>query len=325
MADLNDPARLAALHHILLHPGADPILDACVARAAKLAEAPMALVSLVIRHIQLFRAHWGLPPELRVTCATSRSNSFCQIVVRHEVPLVIEDAAQDERAPKEIVERYGIRAYAGVPLWVGGHAVGTLCVLDVVPRRFEPRGIEGLTGLAAEVGERISAIESEAPTPSHAAREPLARLEQTARILQHALGAIAPVIAEAHRAAARLPEAPPLALSPADMRAAVECYRDMFAIVEELVEDAMALARTSPARSSASEIALSTRSLARDMVEIGPLVCLAEGVLEGTLDAGAGARAAYAVRDAFAAHETASVAVRRLIATVEHARATGAS
>ncbi|WP_437661845.1 GAF domain-containing protein [Sorangium sp. So ce1182] len=324
MADLNDPARLAELHHVLLHDGADALLDAAVARAAELAETPMALVSLVVRHIQLFRAHHGLPPELCVSCATSRSNSFCQLVVRDEAPLVIEDAARDERVPRELVERYGIRAYAGVPLRARGHVVGTLCVLDAVPRRFGPHVVEGLERLAAEVGARIEALGSDAPPPSSAANGRLARLEQTARTLEHALGAIGPAIAGAQRAAAALADAPLAALSSADLREAVDCYRDMFAIAAELAEDAMALARASPA-GAASELALATRSLTRDMVEIGPLVRLAEGVLQGTLDGGAAARAAHVVRDAFAAHETASVAVRRIIATAERMRAPEAS
>ncbi|WP_437618319.1 GAF domain-containing protein [Sorangium sp. So ce1151] len=324
MADLNDPARLAELHHVLLHDGADALLDAAVARAAELAETPMALVSLVVRHIQLFRAHHGLPPELCVSCATSRSNSFCQLVVRDEAPLVIEDAARDERVPRELVERYGIRAYAGVPLRARGHVVGTLCVLDAVPRRFAAHVVEGLERLAAEVGARIEALGSDAPPPSSAANGRLARLEQTARTLEHALGAIGPAIAGAQSAAATLADAPLAALSSADLREAVDCYRDMFAIAAELAEDAMALSRAAPA-GAASELALATRSLTRDMVEIGPLVRLAEGVLQGTIDEGAAARAAHVVRDAFAAHETASAAVRRIIATAERMRAPEAS
>ncbi|WP_437595695.1 GAF domain-containing protein [Sorangium sp. So ce590] len=323
MADLNDPARLAELHQVLLRDDADAILDSCVERAAELAQAPMALVSLIVRHIQLFRAHRGLPPELCVSCATSRSSSFCQLVVRQEAPLIVEDAVHDERVPKELVERYGIRAYAGVPIRVRRHVVGSFCVLDVVPRGFGPRVLEGLERLAAEVGARIEVLESDAPPPSRTVRERLAWFEQTARTLEHALGAIAPVIAEAQSAAATLPEAPPASLSPADLRAAVDCYRDMFAIAAELAEDAMLLSRSSPAE-TAAEIALATRSLARDMVEISPLIRLAEGVLQGTLDERAAARAAHVVRDALAAHETASAAVRRILATVERARATEA-
>ena len=56
MADLNDPVRLAELRGAVLRADADAILDACVVRAAKLARSPIAVVSLVVRHVQLLRA-----------------------------------------------------------------------------------------------------------------------------------------------------------------------------------------------------------------------------------------------------------------------------
>ncbi len=61
MADLNDPARLAELRGAVLRADADAILDACVVRAAKLARSPIAVVSLLVRHVQLLRAQHGLP------------------------------------------------------------------------------------------------------------------------------------------------------------------------------------------------------------------------------------------------------------------------
>ncbi|AUX24532.1 diguanylate cyclase [Sorangium cellulosum] len=320
MADLNDPARLAELHHLMLRADADALLDGCVARAAELAGAPIALVSLVVRHIQLFRAHRGLPPELAVSCATSRSNSFCQLVVRDEAPLVIEDALRDTRVPRELVEHYGIRAYAGVPIRVGGHVIGSLCVIDHAPRRFEPGVVDGLKQLAVEVAERLAALGGGAPSACHAVEEHLLRLGETARLLEQALRAIGPALAQAQAAAATLLDAPRGALSPDDLRAAVACYRDMFAIAEEMAGDAMAVA-ASASIEEAREIAEQTRALARDLVEIGPLVRLAEGVLEGTLDEGSAARAALVAREALSAHETASAAVRRILATAARARA----
>lgn len=332
MADLNDPARLAALHHVMLRAEADALLDACVTRAAELARAPMALVSLVIRHIQLFRAHRGLPPELAVSCATSRSHSFCQLVILGEAPLLVEDAERDERVPKELVHHYGIRAYAGVPIRVNGHVVGSFCVLDHEPRRFEPQVVEALQQLAAEAAGRLVALAGHAAPARRALHGRLGQLAQTARLLEHALLAIAPAIADAQRATATLAEAPrgapaealPGAPSPDDLRAAIACYRDMFAIAEELTDDALAIALSSPA-GAGHEIAAEACSLARDLVEIRPLVHLAEGVLQGTLGDAAAVRAAVMVRDAFAAHETALAAARRIVATAGRAQAAMAS
>ncbi|WP_437577385.1 GAF domain-containing protein [Sorangium sp. So ce887] len=329
MADLNDPVRLAELHGAMLRTDADALLDACVARAARLARAPIAFVSLVIRHIQLLRAHHGLPLELAVSCATSRSNSFCQLVVRDEVPLIVDDALRDERVPKELVESYGIRAYAGVPVRVRGHAIGSLCVLDVVPRRFDPRAIDGLEQLALEVAGRLSdLVERDAPLGSADVQERLVRIEQATRVLERALLALAPVIAAAESAAGARPQAPsvdamhatPTALvTLASLRAAVGCWRDMGSVADGLCDEAAAVASLAPA---ASGLVAAARVLARGLAEVGPLVRLAEGVLEGTLEEVAAERGrAVVLRGALEAHEAASAAVSEIRAGALRARA----
>ncbi|AGP42271.1 GAF domain-containing protein [Sorangium cellulosum] len=328
MADLNDPVRLAELHGAMLRTDADAILDACVTRAARLARAPIAFVSLVVRHIQLLRAHHGLPLELAVSCATSRSNSFCQLVVRDEAPLLVEDALRDERVPKELVEHYGIRAYAGVPVRVRGHAIGSLCVLDVVPRRFDPRTIDGLDQLAIEVAGRLSdLVERDAPVGSADLQERLVRIEQATRVLERALLSLAPVIAAAQNAAGVRQQAPvdamhatPSALvTITSLRAAVGCWRDMGSVAEELCDEAAAVASSAPA---ASGLVAAARALARGMAEVGPLVRLAEGVLEGTLEETAAERGrSLVLRGAIDAHEAACVAVSEIRAGALRARA----
>ncbi|WP_437953165.1 GAF domain-containing protein [Sorangium sp. So ce296] len=328
MADLNDPVRLAELHGAMLRTDADAILDACVTRAARLARAPIAFVSLVVRHIQLLRAHHGLPLELAVSCATSRSNSFCQLVVRDEAPLLVEDALRDERVPKELVEHYGIRAYAGVPVRVRGHAIGSLCVLDVVPRRFDPRTIDGLDQLAIEVAGRLSdLVERDAPVGSADVQERLVRIEQATRVLERALLSLAPVIAAAQNAAGVRPQAPvdamhatPSALvTIASLRAAVGCWRDMGSVADELCDEAAAVASSAPA---ASGLVAAARALARGMAEVGPLVRLAEGVLEGTLEETAAERGrSLVLRGAIDAHEAACAAVNEIRAGALRARA----
>ncbi|AUX38452.1 MULTISPECIES: GAF domain-containing protein [Sorangium] len=328
MADLNDPVRLAELHGAMLRTDADAILDACVTRAARLARAPIAFVSLVVRHIQLLRAHHGLPLELAVSCATSRSNSFCQLVVRDEAPLLVEDALRDERVPKELVEHYGIRAYAGVPVRVRGHAIGSLCVLDVVPRRFDPRTIDGLDQLAIEVAGRLSdLVERDAPAGSADLQERLVRIEQATRVLERALLSLAPVIAAAQNAAGVRPQAPvdamhatPSALvTIASLRAAVGCWRDMGSVADELCDEAAAVASSAPA---ASGLVAAARALARGMAEVGPLVRLAEGVLEGTLEETAAERGrSLVLRGAIEAHEAACAAVNEIRAGALRARA----
>jgi GAF domain len=140
----------------------DSALQALVQQAAAACGAPIALVSLVLDHVQLFRAQHGLPDDLAASRATDRDLSFCQIVVRDEEPLEIASAAEDVRVPQDLVDRYGIHAYLGVPLRVNDEVVGTLCVLDLEPRGFDDTQRTQLEKLgraaAARLGE-LAAVE----------------------------------------------------------------------------------------------------------------------------------------------------------------------
>jgi len=90
-----------------VHLDGDGVLEECVQQAAAAAEAPIALVTFVMRKIQLFRAAIGPPPELAVTRATSRCDSFCQFVVMTEGPFIVTNARLDQRLPQNMVETYG--------------------------------------------------------------------------------------------------------------------------------------------------------------------------------------------------------------------------
>jgi len=133
------------------------VLQDCVEEAAKHAETKTAIVSLVMKKTQVFRAAVGLPPELETTRATSRSASFCQFVVRTESTFVVSDARNDPRVPQELVN-LGVVAYAGVPIRVNEQVLGALCVTDGVPRRFLPGQISGLRALAGRVSKRLEML-----------------------------------------------------------------------------------------------------------------------------------------------------------------------
>ena len=155
-----DPARLAAFTGQLLAPDDDPVLQALVREAAAATDAPIAAVSLVLDRIQLFRAQHGLPADLAAIRATDRDVSFCQLVVRDRAPLTVTEAASDERVPQDLVARYGIGAYLGVPLIVGGHALGTLCVIDVRPRQFTPAQFDALEAIGERARARLEVLAS---------------------------------------------------------------------------------------------------------------------------------------------------------------------
>jgi GAF domain-containing protein len=160
VAELDDPRRLAAFKTTLLDLDGDAILQRCVETAAERAAAPIALVSFVMKTVVFFRAAIGLPPELDITRATSRSDLFCQFVVKTEGPFIVNDARSDARVPQVMVDAYGILAYLGVPVRVDGHILGSLCVVDGTPRQWSPVLVEEILDLARHVSGRLQTLAS---------------------------------------------------------------------------------------------------------------------------------------------------------------------
>ncbi len=160
LSRLDSDARLRVLDGPLMERTPDPALQAVVEEAARTTDFPIALVSLVGSRIQFFRAQVGLPPELEAARATDRCSSFCQFVVAGERPLQVEDAEGDPSLPRELVERYGIRAYFGFPLRVGGQTVGSLCVIDVRARQLAAGSLEALARLAERASARLESLAS---------------------------------------------------------------------------------------------------------------------------------------------------------------------
>jgi len=213
-------ARLEALSGETLSPELDDRLQAIVAEAASIVGAPIALVSLVLRRTQFFRAHHGLPEDLEAVRATDRDVSFCQLVVRDQRTLVVEEAASDERVPHDLVSRYGIRAYAGEPVRVGDTVVGSLCAIDLRPRAFSPEELAALVALALRASERLTELAGvprlrldlaqKASLPLFAElRNALAAVDPSLALARVAHAEVAAVVRlEAYRAQA---DAPPLA------------------------------------------------------------------------------------------------------------------
>lgn len=85
--------------------------------------------------------------ELASSRQISRQEAFSTYVVDSKQPLIINDTLKDAIFTRSLlVQHYGIRAYLGAPLITAdGQCIGTLAVLDLVPRQFTPRDIEFLT------------------------------------------------------------------------------------------------------------------------------------------------------------------------------------
>jgi len=142
-----EAARLLALRNLqLLDSVPEQSFDDIVRVASTICDVPFALVSLVDDDRQWFKAKVG------VDCSqTGRDVSFCSIAIQHDdVIFEVPDTLEDERFRDnpDVVGGPRYRYYAGVPLRVGGQPVGTLCILDTVPRRLTPDQRESLVALA---------------------------------------------------------------------------------------------------------------------------------------------------------------------------------
>ncbi len=164
------PDRRAAFTGRLLAHEEDAELDAIVAEAARVLDVPVAMINLVLDHVQRFRAAHGLDAELEAAGATDREMSFCQIVASEGRPLEVTDAEQDPRVPQFLVRTKGIRAYLGVPIVANDVVVGALCVLCDQPRRFSEAERVSLLALSERVNTRLAEL-AEAPDPTTLLRE----------------------------------------------------------------------------------------------------------------------------------------------------------
>ncbi|HUP12257.1 MAG TPA: PAS domain S-box protein, partial [Niastella sp.] len=136
-------ARLLALkeYHILDTP-AEAELDDLTRLASLICNTPIALITLIDEHRQWFKTNIGLKQT-----ETARNVSFCQHAILengiYEIPNTTENAVFANNPM--VTGNPAIRFYAGAPLINSdGYALGTLCVMDTVPRQLDDKQRETL-------------------------------------------------------------------------------------------------------------------------------------------------------------------------------------
>jgi len=152
----NEDQRLTILRDLQL-VGSERLAeyDALVEAAAAVFEAPIALISLIEETEQWFKSKCGLGVD-----GTSRDVSFCQYAITGHDVFIIPDAMDDPRFRDNplVTGDPFIRFYAGCPLSLDGvHNLGTLCVIDRVPRTPSDAQIQQLIRFAKAVEGLIKA------------------------------------------------------------------------------------------------------------------------------------------------------------------------
>jgi diguanylate cyclase len=144
---LDEARRLTALHATrLLHSAPEDAFDRITRMASRLLKMPIALVSLVDKEDQWFKSRCGID-----FTGTRREVSFCGHAILDREPLIVPDAAQDPRFADNpmVVNPPHVRFYAGVQLYsIDRMPLGTLCVLDRVPRTLDDDDLDILCDLA---------------------------------------------------------------------------------------------------------------------------------------------------------------------------------
>lgn len=147
---LDEQARLAALaqYHVLDTP-AEPDYDALTRLAAHICGTPISLVSLIAADRQWFKSKVGLDAT-----ETPRDMAFCAHAILQPGVMIVPDATADERFADHpaVTGEANIRFYAGAPLTTAeGHNLGTLCVVDRVPRELTADQLDALRTLSRQV------------------------------------------------------------------------------------------------------------------------------------------------------------------------------
>ena len=155
---LRDPARLASIRrHRLLDTTQDGVFDRAAHLAARLADAPLATVSIVTGAAQHLVGASGLTGPVSATRRIPATSSLCQDVVCRDTTLVVTDVTRDPTlapATADAVASGDLRvaAYLGVPLHdADGQVLGTLCVIDHEPRTWADDDLSALEELASFV------------------------------------------------------------------------------------------------------------------------------------------------------------------------------
>ncbi|RYY24581.1 MAG: GGDEF domain-containing protein [Sphingomonadales bacterium] len=152
MADLNEEARLDALHKLnLLDTSPSESFDRITRMASQIFGLPISAVSLTDRDRQWFKSRVGVEHM-----SIPRDKAPCARVAESTDTVLIPDLLADDCFKNSVLAGQGVRFYAGAPLVTReGFGLGALCVLGTEPRTASDAEMAALNDLAQMVMSQI--------------------------------------------------------------------------------------------------------------------------------------------------------------------------
>ena len=142
--------RLAQLQRYdILDTDPEDVFDDFTILAAQICGTPISLISLLDANRQWFKSRVGLDAT-----ETPRELAFCDHAIRTPEVMEVPDATQDPRFVDNplVTGAPDIRFYAGSPLVApDGSRIGTLCVIDRVPRQLSDAQRAALVRLGRQI------------------------------------------------------------------------------------------------------------------------------------------------------------------------------
>jgi PAS domain S-box-containing protein len=150
----NEAQRLEELlQYKILDTPDEQAFDDLTRLAAYICGTPISLISLIDANRQWFKSKVGLDLS-----ETPREQAFCAHGILQPDVFIVPDTTKDERFATNplVTSDPNVRFYAGVPLITPEkQALGTLCVIDHVPRSLSPEQLEALQTLSRQVLKQL--------------------------------------------------------------------------------------------------------------------------------------------------------------------------
>ena len=155
--------RVRRLRELGMGEQPDPDFDAFARRLGEITDAPYAMVNLMGGDRLYFAGLHVAAMMASPGRVLPRDHSFCPRVVARRKALALDDVRDYPRfAGAPVVDEIGVRSYLGAPLIDRtGIALGTVCVVDVKPRRWGRGGLETIKSQATELIRTIHGREEQ--------------------------------------------------------------------------------------------------------------------------------------------------------------------